>query len=138
MDNLAEMLSQMMNSPEGMERIKNLANMLGQNQASSAPQASGRESAVSPPAVNSAPSSSGSNPLGGLGGIDTNMLQMMTKLAPLLSIVRQEDDSTRLLHALRPLLSGERQKKVDEAIKILRLMRMVPLIKDAGIFSDLL
>ena len=66
------------------------------------------------------------------------MLGMLTKLAPLLSQVNQEDDSTRLLYALRPLLGAERQKKVDEALKILQMMRLLPLLKESGVFSGLL
>ena len=75
--------------------------------------------------------------LGGLGS-NTQMLGMLTKLAPLLSQVNQEDDSTRLLYALRPLLGAERQKKVDEALKILQMMRLLPLLKESGVFSGLL
>ena len=77
----------------------------------------------------------GGNPL---GGVSPEMLGMVTKLAPLMSRVNQEDDSTRLLQALRPLLSGERQKKVDEAMKILQMMRLLPLLKESGLFSGLL
>ena len=77
----------------------------------------------------------GGNPL---GGVTPEMLGMVTKLGPLLSQVNQESDSTRLLKALRPLLSGERQKKVDEAMKILQMMRLLPLLKESGLFSGLL
>lgn len=77
----------------------------------------------------------GGNPL---GGVTPEMLSMVTKLGPLLGQVNQESDSTRLLNALRPLLSGERQKKVDEAMKILQMMRLLPLLKESGLFSGLL
>ena len=73
-----------------------------------------------------------------LGGVTPEMLNMVTKLGPLLSQVNQEDDATRLLHALRPLLSEARQKKVDEAMKILQMMRLLPLLKESGVFSGLL
>lgn len=102
----------------------------------------------------SAPAAPAQNPLGALsalgglgglggggsplGGVTPEMLNMVTKLGPLLSRVNQEDDSTRLLNALRPLLSGERQKKVDEAMKILQMMRLLPLLKESGVFSGLL
>jgi len=77
----------------------------------------------------------GGNPL---GGVTPEMLNMVTRIAPLLSKVNQEDDSTRLLQALRPLLSETRRKKVDEAMKILQMMRLLPLLKESGIFSGLL
>ena len=94
MDDLAGKLNELLNSPEGMARIQNLANMLGQNQQA-------------------AP-------------------------APMLAAVRQEDDSTRLLRALRPLLGEERQKKLDEAIRILQFMRMLPMLRQSGLLSGLL
>ena len=49
-----------------------------------------------------------------------------------------DDERTALLRALRPLLSEQRQKKTDEAIKILRLMSLLPLLKDSGILGKLL
>lgn len=56
----------------------------------------------------------------------------------MLSAARQEDDSTRLLRALRPLLGPERQKKLDEAIRLLQMMRMLPLLRKSGLLSSLL
>ena len=42
-----------------------------------------------------------------------------------------------LVTKLPPLLGEARQKKVDEAIKILQLMRLLPLLKESGLFSGL-
>ena len=50
----------------------------------------------------------------------------MARLGPLLSQANREDDATRLLRALRPLLGEARQKKVDEAIQILQMLRLLP------------
>lgn len=85
----------------------------------------------SPAPPQAAPPAAGS-PFSGLG-VDGDMLQTIMKLAPMLSSLNQEDDSTRFLHALRPLLGEERQKKLDEAAKILQLMRMLPLLRSQGI-----
>lgn len=111
MDDLAGKLNELLNSPDGMERIKNLAGLLGQSAPPEPP----------PPAAPSL----GGNPL----GVDGDMLKTMMKVAPLLSNFKQEDDSTRLLRALRPMLSSERQKKLDDAIQILQVMRILPLLK---------
>lgn len=83
---------------------------------------------------------SGGSPLGGLlgGGNEGDILQTVMKIAPLLSAFRQEDDNTRLLRALRPLLKEERQKKLDEAAKMLQMMRLLPLLKEQGILKGLL
>lgn len=117
MDDLAAKLSELLSNPATLEKLKGLTGLLG--------------GAAAEPAADSPPPEppSSSSPL----GIDSEALQMITKVAPLLSGFRQEDDSTRLLHALRPMLGAERQKKLDEAIKILQLMRMLPLLKNSGI-----
>ena len=65
-----------------------------------------------------------------LAGPDT--IGMVAKLAPVLSQLNREDDSTRLLMALRPLLGEERRRKIDEAVKILQLMRLLPMLRDMG------
>nr|WP_319489521.1 hypothetical protein [uncultured Caproiciproducens sp.] len=118
MDDLAAKLSELLGSPGGLDKLKGLAGLLGGAAAESATDSPPPESPQS-----------GGSPL----GIDSEALQMMTKIAPLLSSFRQEDDSTRFLHALRPMLGEERQKKLDESIKLLQLMRMLPLLKSSGI-----
>ncbi len=109
-----------------------LAGMLRSLGLGSGPQAGGTNTAPSPQ------SASVQNPLGALGGVTPEMLQTVSRIAPLLSQINREDDSTRLLRALRPLLSSSRQKKLDEAIKILQMMRLLPLLKESGVFSGLL
>jgi hypothetical protein len=116
MDDLAAKLGELLNSPGGLDKIKSLAGLLG----GTAPE--------QPSPAQPEPEQS-SSPL----GVDTDTLNMISKVMPLLSGFRQEDDSTRFLHALRPMLGEERQKKLDEAIKLLQLMRMLPLLKGSGI-----
>ena len=82
------------------------------------------------------------NSLGALGGggngVSPEMLNTIMKIAPLLRTMNQEDDNTRLLHALRPLLKSERQKKLDEAIKIMKMLKFLPLLKKQGILQGIL
>lgn len=47
--------------------------------------------------------------------------------------MNKEDDNTRFISALRPLLSEDRRKKADEAMKFLKLMETLPLLK--GFFN---
>lgn len=117
MDDIAAKLGELLNNPGSLDKIKSIAGMLGG--------AAAEQSSPGP----SQPEQSGS-PL----GLDTDTLQMITKIAPMLSGFRQEDDNTRFLRSLRPLLGEERQKKLDEAVKILQMMRMLPLLKSSGIF----
>ena len=45
------------------------------------------------------------------------------------------DNRAKLLLALKPHLSQKRQEKVDSAIKLLKLIEILPLLKDAGILN---
>lgn len=145
MDDLAGKLNELLNSPEGMAQIQNLAQMLGQNQqddaspAPSSPLPANNGNGASLGALSSLLGGMGGSSSAGAGALpDANTLQMVTRLAPMLSAARQEDDSTRLLRALRPLLGPERQKKLDEAIRLLQIMRMLPLLRKSGLLSSLL
>ena len=70
--------------------------------------------------------------------IAPDAIGMAAKLAPMLSQLNREDDSTRLLMALRPLLREERRRKIDEAVKILQLMRLLPMLRDMGGLAGLM
>lgn len=43
-----------------------------------------------------------------------------------------EDPRCRLLRDLKPMLSPPRRKKVDNAIQLLQMMSLMPLIKELG------
>lgn len=46
----------------------------------------------------------------------------------------RDDEKTRFIAALRPLLSEKRRQRADQAIKIMQLFEILPLLKDSGIF----
>ncbi len=129
MDDLNQQINRLLSDPQSMQQLQSMAAALGLGSDTPAP--------APEPSPPQAPAST-SNPLGGLGGITPEALQLVTRIAPLLSKVNQEDDASRLLRALRPLLSAARQKKLDEAIRILQLMRLLPLLRESGLFSGLL
>lgn len=148
MDDLTQQINQFLGNPDNMRQLQAMMGSLGIFPAAGA-DASGQKAAQAPPAP--APDLSAlAGVLGALGGgsqqaaaasppsATPDTLAMVTKLAPLLGQINQEDDSTRLLRALRPLLSGARQQKIDEAVKILQLMRLLPLIRDMGGLPGLL
>ncbi len=58
------------------------------------------------------------------------LLSAVTKLAPLLS-APQEDDTTRLLTALRPFLSRPRLQKLDKAERLLSMTRLLSILKES-------
>lgn len=59
-----------------------------------------------------------------------DLFSAVTKLAPLLSAPK-EDETTRLLSALRPFLSQERARKLDEAERMLSLTRVLSILKES-------
>lgn len=125
-ESLSEQLGAILRDPQSMERIRNLAASLGVGDAI--------ESGAAP--VGAAPPAPANQHVP--AALDSHTLQTVTRLMPLLSSVWQEDDNTRLLRALRPLLAPQRQKKVDEALRLMQLMRLLPLLRQKGMFSGLL
>ncbi|MFU0832085.1 MAG: Signal recognition particle protein [Oscillospiraceae bacterium] len=122
MDDLSSMLNGILKDPESMEKIKSLAGMLG---------GGGGSPPASPPASASPAPNAGDNRTP--GNVDPDSLKMVMKLAPIISKFRQEDDSTRLLRALRPFLKEEKRKKLDEAIRLMQIVRMIPFIRKSGL-----
>ena len=63
------------------------------------------------------------------GGID---FDTVTRIASLISKLSSQtrDPGCELLAALKPMLSPERQHKADEAIKMIQLISLLPLLKD--------
>lgn len=61
-----------------------------------------------------------------------DILTTVSRLAPLLSSVG-DDDTSRLLSALRPFLHGERAKRLDDAEQMLRLLRTVSTLREQGL-----
>ena len=134
MDDLTQQLQQILADPQSMQQIQQMMGSL--NLGGDAAPAQQPTPPQAAPVLSPAPPAQ-NNLLGALGGITPEALQTMTKLAPLLQQTRQEDDATRLLRALRPMLSEPRQGKLDEAIKILQMMRLLPLLRESGLLSGM-
>lgn len=58
--------------------------------------------------------------------------QMLAKIMNIMSKLSKQKDDPRcdLLRALRPMLSPEKQRKTDEAINMLRIFSLLPLIDE--------
>ena len=54
--------------------------------------------------------------------------QMMAKLSSVMGAMNKTDNRTRLIEALKPLLSDKRRKKADEAMQMMKLMELLPMI----------
>ena len=113
MDDLSTMLSGLLNSPQGMEQLKSMAGALLGNQ---------KNQSASEEAENTA-----------LPQISPGEIAGIMKV---MNALKQETNDSRanLLLSIRPHLSEHRQKRVDDAVKILKLIQILPLVKDAGLF----
>ena len=129
MEDLAAAVQSILNDPQSMAQLQGVMNSLGMNP----PQAP----APAPPPVQQKPAAAPLNLLNTLTNSDP-MTAMLLRAAPLLASANREDDSTRLLAALRPLLGEARQKKLDEASKILKLLHLLPLLKESGVLQNIL
>lgn len=111
---MTEKIQSILNDEESMQQIKELAAMLGVSQEDTA-------AASTPPSV-----------FQGFGtGFDPAMLTALS------SAFSSDDKYCGLLSALKPLLSEERQRKAEQAIKMLRLYNAYTALKNSGMLDKL-
>ena len=111
MEDLNEKLTRLLSSPEGMEKIQSVMAALG----GTAPQAD-------PPSIPTpAPAESGAD------------MATLSRLLPLLGQMNRENEDTRLLSALRPYLHGSRAEKLEESMRLMKLMQLLPLLTEGGV-----
>lgn len=104
---LGELMSQFLARPDSMEKIQSVLASLGGDM----------------PKVDAVPPSPPAESVPDLGALQ--------KLMPLLQGVGGNNDQhVALLRALRPYLHNGREKKVDEAIEMMRLAKLLPLLKN--------
>lgn len=70
-----------------------------------------------------------------LGGIN---IDMFMKIGEIMSKMNEQDKNSELLIALKPHLREENQAKIDTAVKLFRLISLLPYLKDSGLFENLL
>ena len=107
MEDLSEKLAGLLSSPEGMQKIQSAMAALG----GVLPQ----EEAPPPPPAES-----------------SGDMALLGKILPLLSNPNQENEDTRLLSALRPYLHGQRAERLEESMRLMQLMRLLPLLTEGG------
>lgn len=118
MEDMAGKISELLSSPDGMDKIKSLADALFKDNA--------------PPKDDPSENSSG-------GGFSLPDGFDIGKIMGLMSAFnsRQSDRRSDLLLALKPHLSAERQERVDKAVRLLRIAALLPLLKEQGIIDSL-
>ena len=108
------------------EDIKNLKNVANSILGGEKPQ----EPEKQEPVKNSNNSDFKMPDLSGLGLPD---MSQFSNLLPLLSALNSHDEREDFICALKPLLSDERRRKADEAMKFMKLLSLIPLLKEKGI-----
>ena len=116
MSDITDKINEILNSEEGMNQVKSLAQSLGLNLP---------EENQSP--VQTSPNNTSQTP-------QINP-QMLMSLQNMISGINKNDGNTALLQALKPHLSENRRKKVDDAVKIMQLVKIFPVLKQSGLFG---
>lgn len=135
MAELEEKLQAILSDPEAMGQIASIAQALTGGEAASVPPSQTQEAECTP----TAPGGTDGGPdlsalLGALGGGSSSPLSALSELDPkllqagmeLLSEYSAEDDrKVTLLNALKPFLKPERGAKIDQAVRIAKLVRVI-------------
>ncbi len=113
MEDLTTALQNFLGSEEGMKQLEDLSKMFGMdskpNDENTKPK---NEATISPDDI--------------------------LKIQNLISDFNKENPNTTLLKSLKPLLKEERRHKVDEAVRIMKLISLLPTLRESGILNNLL
>ena len=120
-DELSQTLSALLANPQTMQALQGLMGMLSTN-SNGAP-----SPAPAPQPARETPPPPPQAATGGVPGFDPSLL---LKMQQLMGAPGQDDPRLNFLLALKPNLSEPRRIRVDEAIRILRLLRIVPLLRE--------
>lgn len=134
MDDLLTQLSSLLSGDDGQQMLQNAAKALEQGGGDLSSLLAG----LSEPSSSPDPSDCKNTGENGSGdfGFDMNTILEMQRMMKLFQNQKDNKDAV-LLNSLKPYLSDKRQSKVDEAIKMLKLVSMLPLLKESGILGGL-
>jgi hypothetical protein len=112
MSEIQDKINQILSNPEALRQVQSLGEQLGLSKPE-------------PPKPVMKPKSE---------SMSDDMMKAITRFAPLMKSMGQEDETTRLLNALRPFLSAEKCQKLDQAEKMMKFIRVIPMLKENGMF----
>ena len=124
MEDIGEKISNLLNSPDGMDRLKSLAEGLFSGNSSDASESQKQE------------------PQSHEISLPDNLLQNFDNIGGIMRLAKilgkkQQDSRIDLLCALKPHLSKERAKRVDKAISILKIAAILPILREEGLLDSL-
>lgn len=165
MDDLTSTLQNILNSEEGMKQLEDLAQTLGLSPSGDSPtENTGKEGqgfdlngllqSIGLGQEGSEQSSEQSPPLdisallqgfagGGQGESQNDSAPLFTaadilKIQQMMQSIKQDNPNTVLLKSLKPLLKEDRRHKVDEAVRIMKLLSLLPVLRESGMLKGLL
>ncbi len=125
MSDFEDKLNQVLSSPDTMEQIMSLARSLGVGNSQATP-STVPESQPTPPSTPSAMPNLLSLLGGGSGedgGMDPKFAAILLRVASAWN--EPDDQKVALLNALRPFLKQERQDKIQRAMQIAKISRII-------------
>ena len=130
MEDIAAIFEDILSSDEKKEQLKSIANMLGIDTDAQFDMSS--ISNLLNNTDNEKEESKDNNNTNPFGDFD------FSKLLKLKSAFSQSDNSDKnieLLTALKPHLNEKNQAKIDQSIRLMKMLALVPLLKELGIFG---
>ena len=120
MEDISQKISDLLNSPDGMEKIKNAAQTLLGSQTNDT-QNNTDQSGFSLP---------------------QDLLQNAGNIGGILKVInlfknKKEDSRIDLLLALKPHLSTQRAARVDKAVSLLKIAAFLPVLREEGLLESL-
>lgn len=166
MDDLNSAISSILGDPAKMEQLRSVAQSLGLNPGGGAPPGQNPNGAAEEGNANSGNGRTGGSggggfdpsaiasmmqafqgmagggqnsnapPSGGGGGGLPNM-DAISKIAGMMGTFNQSDKNIELLRSLKPHFTPTRAGRIDDAVRIMQLLRMWPSLRDSGLLGSL-
>ncbi len=124
MDDVMDKVSGLLSDEESVQQLSELAKMFMSEVGD------GSDSAADEPASDG--DDGGSSDSSGMPDIET-----ILKLTSLAGAFTQNDKNADLLLALKPHLGEEKQKRVDKAVKLLKLIAVWNMAKESGLLNNI-
>lgn len=124
MEDLSQKISQLLNSPDGMDKIRQAAASILGNE----PKCEEKDK-------------KSSDQSGGFS-LPDGLLQNAQNMQGIMRIInlfqnRKDDNRIGLLLALKPHLSSERAARVDKAVSLLKVASLLPVLREEGLLESL-
>lgn len=138
MDDMMENIQKVLNDPESMKQISQLAQALGLD--NSQPPPPSQKQPENQPSFDFSDfsklfsDSSTSSPPKAENTPDFDFSKLI-ELSKVFETASKPDKNTQLILALKPHLKEQTQEKADRLIKIFKLLAMLPLLRESGILG---